>query len=104
MTIELPRHIEESLIARVHGGAFPSLDAAMTEAARLLLERLDQEQCDHRAAPAVASDEALQRRLLEAGIVSEIKPPIQDFKPYQHRQAVPIHGEPLSETIIRERR
>ena len=44
MTIELPRHIEESLIAKVHCGLFPSMDAAMTEAARLLLERLDQQQ------------------------------------------------------------
>jgi hypothetical protein len=46
----------------------------------------------------------LQRRVLEAGIISEIKPPITDLTPYQHRQAIPVQGEPLSEAIIRERR
>jgi hypothetical protein len=52
----------------------------------------------------VATDEDLQRRLLAAGIVSEIKPPIGDLTPYRNRRAVPIQGEPLSETVIRERR
>ena len=44
MTIELPRHIEDSIIAKVHSGLFPSMDAAMTEAARLLLERIERDQ------------------------------------------------------------
>ena len=38
------------VIAKVYDGLFPSVDAAMTEAARLLLERLEQGQ-----APAEAS-------------------------------------------------
>jgi hypothetical protein len=50
------------------------------------------------------SDQELQRRLLNAGIVGEIKPPITDLGPYRNRKAVPIQGEPLSETVIRERR
>ena len=51
-----------------------------------------------------ADDEDLQRRLLSAGIVSEIKPPVQDSEAYRNCQAVPIQGEPLSATVIRERR
>jgi hypothetical protein len=50
------------------------------------------------------ADQALQQRLLKAGIISEIKPPITDMTPYQNRRAVPIQGEPISETAIRERR
>jgi hypothetical protein len=46
----------------------------------------------------------LQRRLVEAGLLSEIKPPITDTTPWQGRQAVPIEGEPLSAMILRERR
>ena len=34
--------MENSIIAKVLGGLFPSLDAAMTEAVRLLLEKLEQ--------------------------------------------------------------
>lgn len=50
------------------------------------------------------SNKELQRRLFEAGLLREIKPPIHDLTPYQNRQAVPVQGEPLSETVIRERR
>jgi hypothetical protein len=46
----------------------------------------------------------LQRRLVEAGVLSEVKPPITEFTPYRNRRAVPVQGEPVSETIIRERR
>jgi hypothetical protein len=54
--------------------------------------------------PEEIADQELQRRLLEAGIISEIKPPITDMTPYRNRRAVPIQGEPISETVIRERR
>ena len=46
----------------------------------------------------------MQRQLLEAGILGEIRPPISDLAPYRNRKAVPIEGEPISETVIRERR
>ncbi len=44
MTIELPKDLENSIIAKIQSGLFPSIDAAMIEAARLLLERIDQNQ------------------------------------------------------------
>ncbi len=56
------------------------------------------------ATQPAATDETLQRRLFEAGLLSEIKPPISDLSAYRDRKAVPIEGEPLSETVIRERR
>ena len=47
-------------------------------------------------------DMLLQKRLLAKGLIREIKPPrvnrIGDFKPIE------VKGEPISETIIRERR
>jgi Arc/MetJ-type ribon-helix-helix transcriptional regulator len=42
MTIHLPEDLERSIRAAVHGGQFASVDDAMTEAARLLLRKLDQ--------------------------------------------------------------
>jgi hypothetical protein len=56
------------------------------------------------AAEQEPTSQELQRRLLDAGIISEIKSPITDLTPYQNRRAVPIQGEPISETAIRERR
>lgn len=46
----------------------------------------------------------LDRRLLAAGLIRRIPPPITDFTPYQNRKPVEVEGEPLSETIIKERR
>jgi hypothetical protein len=46
----------------------------------------------------------VQQRLFDAGLISEIKPPITDLTPYRNRRAVPIQGEPISVTALRERR
>jgi hypothetical protein len=53
---------------------------------------------------ADADGQEIQHRLYDAGLLSEIKPPIRNLTPYRDRKAVPIQGEPLSETVIRERR
>ena len=44
MTIHLPKDVESSINAAVHSGHFASVDDAMTEAARLLLQKLNQGQ------------------------------------------------------------
>jgi putative addiction module CopG family antidote len=107
MTIHLPEHLERYLHDQVKAGLYPTEDDVIRDA----LER-------HRQAeprPAKATGQAgltpeqlagqeLQRRLLAAGIISEIKPPITDLTPYQNRRAVPVQGEPVSEAILRERR
>jgi hypothetical protein len=46
----------------------------------------------------------LERRLFEAGLLSEIKPPITDFTPYANRKPIENTGKPLSEIIIEKRR
>jgi Arc/MetJ-type ribon-helix-helix transcriptional regulator len=106
MTIHLPEDLAESIRAEVLSGHFASGEDVVAAALRDYLERKH-----GRAAAAHAActeeepgTEELQHRLFEAGVISEIKPQITDFTPYRHRQAVPIQGEPLSETIIRERR
>jgi hypothetical protein len=43
-------------------------------------------------------------RLVQSGILSEIKLPITDLAPYQNRQPVETTGKPLSEVILEERR
>jgi hypothetical protein len=47
-------------------------------------------------------DQALQEKLLEEGLVSEIKPSIRDLK--GNRKLIKSKGKPLSEIIIEERR
>jgi Arc/MetJ-type ribon-helix-helix transcriptional regulator len=54
MTIHLPPHIQSSIQAAVHRGRFASLDEAMTEAASLLVQQLNQEQAQATAAASHA--------------------------------------------------
>ena len=51
-----------------------------------------------------SKEDELERRLLEAGLLSEIPPPITDLNPYQNREPGKTTGKPLSEVIIEERR
>ena len=103
MTIELHEHLQRYVHDQMQAGRFRDEDAVVLDA----LERHRQAQ-QSIVAPANGREEPssqeLQKRLLEAGIISEIRPPITDLAPYQHRQAVTVRGEPLSEAVIRERR
>ena len=49
-------------------------------------------------------DIAYQRQLLAAGLIREIRPRRRDQEAFDRFTPVPITGEPLSETIIAERR
>ena len=63
---------------------------------RAWLETLD--------ASAPMTEEAFVQALRAAGLLSEVKPPITDFTPYQHRPLIETTGQPLSEVICEERR
>lgn len=64
---------------------------------------LDQELPDA-PIPAQPTEDDFKRRLLELGLLKDVKPPVRDLGPYQHREPFKIQGKPLSETIIEERR
>jgi len=50
------------------------------------------------------ADYDLQRYLYEAGLLSEIKPPIKDVATYSNRMPVTSRGKSASELIVEERR
>jgi len=50
------------------------------------------------------TEEEVEQKLFEAGVIRQPPPPITDFSPYQNRQMIQIKGKPLSETVIEERR
>jgi len=54
--------------------------------------------------PEELAEHELQRRLVAAGVLSEIKPPPRFVPAREPFKPVSVQGEPLSETIIRERR
>jgi hypothetical protein len=87
-----------------------SINALSPEQVQQLRRELDRKL----AAPAVhgepplteaeRADQEAQRRLLAAGVISEIKPSRRVPTETERFTPVPIEGEPLSETILRERR
>jgi hypothetical protein len=50
------------------------------------------------------ADQEAQRRLLAAGVICEIKPSRRIATETERFTPISVQGEPLSETIIRERR
>jgi hypothetical protein len=54
--------------------------------------------------PEESAEQELQRRLVRAGVLNEVKPPPRFMPAREPFTPVSIEGEPLSETIIRERR
>lgn len=50
------------------------------------------------------TEEDFEKQLAEEGFITEYKPPITDFSRYENYEPVTVTGEPISETIIKERR
>lgn len=113
MTIHLSKDLETSILALVQGGRFSSVDDAMAEAARLLLKQsppgnAKPDRKAKRAKPVPQAKAPLTRAefdqlLLATGLVTQLPDPAQDIDDDDEPPIV-IEGEPLSETIIRERR
>jgi hypothetical protein len=74
-----------------------ALTPAEQEQLREALDRL----LARSASPTLEAE--LERRLFEAGLLSEIKPPTLDLAPYRDRRPVEVAGKPLSEVITEER-
>ena len=85
-----------------------SLNALSPEQLRQLRHELDQKlagrPADASLTPEQQEDQDVQRRLFAAGLVSEIKPPVRVATGTERSTPICIKGEPLSETVIRDRR
>jgi Arc/MetJ-type ribon-helix-helix transcriptional regulator len=99
MTIHLPEDLERYVQAEVSLGHFASEEDAITQAVRLLRQRGQEPQAQARP----LSEDEWQQQLLQSGLLTSI--PARPAAGARHEfQPVMIEGEPLSETIIRERR
>ena len=107
MTIHLPEDLQRYVHDQVLAGHFRSEDDVILDA--LARHRQAQQpsakvNAQPDLTPEEMADQDMQRRLLQAGIISEIKPPPRLLPARERFTPVPITGEPISETIIRERR
>ncbi|WP_165073518.1 hypothetical protein [Paludisphaera rhizosphaerae] len=100
MAINLPPEIEESIQAAVRDGRFRSVDEAVAAAWRSYRRR--QVKRTKREAKASITPEELNQRLLAEGLISRLPDPAADVD--DDDDPIVVEGEPLSETILRERR
>jgi uncharacterized protein (DUF433 family) len=96
--------VDEMLQAHPHLKA-----AAVYDAISYYLDHqgeIEQEIAEHRAAtlPKERPKSELEQVLLQDGLLTHVKPPISDLRPYQNRRLIETQGRPLSEVIIEERR
>jgi len=98
MTIRLPEDLESSVRAAVHSGRYASVDDAVTQAVRLLLGQQTP------PAQKPLTEQELEQKLIESGFLASVPPPRDAATPSWSFDPVTIEGEPLSETVIRERR
>ena len=84
------------------------IKALPLEDQQLLRETLADATPPAEAMEAISAEEEFKQRLLEAGIIKEIKRPPRDLQQahedFLKYQPIQVRGKPISETIIEERR
>jgi Arc/MetJ-type ribon-helix-helix transcriptional regulator len=118
MTIHLSKELENAIKAAVRSGRYASADEMIAKLVREeaqrsrkpKLPRKSQEVTDHTRSDAREPEkpktvEELHRRWIASGLVTQLPDPAQDVNDDDPEdKPVIIKGEPLSETILRERR
>ncbi len=110
MTIRLPEDLKQFVHAAVHTGRYAREEDVVRDALVRLKHATAMENWPdaQRTSPAKAEKESLTRQefdeyLLNSGLISHIPETDADFDDPDD-QVIEIKGEPLSETVIRERR
>jgi putative addiction module CopG family antidote len=101
MTIHLPEELERYVKSQVQSGYFASEDEAITEAVRLLRQTRS-------AVPSAKahrlSEEELERQMVQSGFLGSVPSRTSTTDGRREFRPIAVEGEPLSETVIRERR
>lgn len=100
MNIRLSDDLERFVHTQVQSGRFGSEAEVIGEALRLLKER----QPGSSPRGSSLTEEEFKRHLLEIGLVSQLPTTPGDAADDEEDAPIVITGEPLSETVLRERR
>jgi Arc/MetJ-type ribon-helix-helix transcriptional regulator len=110
MTIHLSKDLEQFVHDAVRAGHYANEDAVVNDAIARLREVIPEKTAiptQHTKAAEqkkTLTKEEFQRHLIDIGLMSSLPTPADPMMPRPTFQPVTIEGEPLSETIIRERR
>jgi Arc/MetJ-type ribon-helix-helix transcriptional regulator len=96
LTVHLKEDLEKLLRAEVDSGRFASTDVAIDLALRRLLQPPPPK--------GPLTEEQLLQYMYEVGKITQLPDRSADLDDDDEDEPIEIEGEPLSETIIRERR
>jgi Arc/MetJ-type ribon-helix-helix transcriptional regulator len=96
LTVHLKEDLEKLLRAEVESGRFASTDAGIDLALRRLLQPPPPK--------GPLTEEQLLQYMYEVGKITQLPDRSADLDDDDEDEPIEIEGEPLSETIIRERR
>jgi Arc/MetJ-type ribon-helix-helix transcriptional regulator len=96
LTVHLKEDLEQLLRAQVESGRFASIDEAIDLALRRLLQPPPPR--------GPLTEEQLLQYMYEVGKITQLPDRSTDLDDDDDDEPIEIEGEPLSETIIRERR
>jgi Arc/MetJ-type ribon-helix-helix transcriptional regulator len=100
MTIQLPEDLARYVQNEVLCGHFASEQDAITEAVRLLRHRKQQTAAQVKP----LTEDELERQLVQSGFLASAPPRPLPTSARREFQPITIQGEPLSETVIQDRR
>ena len=100
MTIHLPEDLEQFVHDAVRSGLYAREDDVVREA----LEQFRSHALLRSPAKKPLTEAELEQKLIESGFLASVPPPHDPSTPAWSFAPVKIEGEPLSETVIRERR
>lgn len=101
MTAHLPRDLEHFVQTQVRSGRYASEEEVVRAALHLLKQ--SEQGADTDSGTGLTEDE-FERRLIEGGLMSVSPSPRGASRPPRDFSPVAIEGEPLSATVVRERR
>ena len=106
MDIQLSDQTQRYIRSQIESGRYQS-EEELIEAAVHLLSAGDLKTSGtkiEQVEDSAAVDQEVQRRLFAEGLLSEIKPSSRQTGGWPPFTPIPVRGEPVSETIIRDRR
>ena len=98
MNVHVSDNAERIIRSHVQSGEYSSESEVIDAALGMLDQRVQQP-----AARRPVSEEEFKQKLLQCGLMSSLPIPL-DPAPRRQFKPIKLEGEPLSETIIRERR
>ena len=104
MDVQLCHDLEQLVTSQLRSGRYTREEHILREVRAWLRERQPDEVPERSATPPPMSDDEFRQHLLRTGRVSRLPTGDRKSLPREPWEPIRVEGEPVSQTILRERR